>query len=98
MSTVVMSKKRFIQWVGEQLDEDKIILVSTDKSGSITYVKKRNAKSVQFDFAADSFVSTDIRDLAFECPTFCVAVCRPDHLTQETNDMVQIGDKKYLKK
>lgn len=99
MSTVVMSKKRFLHYLDCQLKDNDIMLVTVDKSGSVQYKKKTNAKSVQFDFAADCFSSKeDIRDLLTEVPTFAIAICQKKHLTKDTFDIVKIGDEKYLPK
>jgi len=99
MSTVVMSKKRFLHYLDGQISDNDVMLVTVDKSGSIKYTKKTNSKSVQFDWAADCFESKDdIRDFLTTIPTFGVAICKKEHLTKDTFDMVKIGDEKYLPK
>ncbi len=99
MSTVVMSKQRFIEYLQKQLDNKDVILLTQDMSGSVSLVKKRNTKTVQFDFAADVFASKDgVGHIAFgKTPVAAFCICKAGDVTKETLEMVKKGDELYLK-
>ena len=86
---MIMSKKKFIDWLDKQLNEEEVILITQDLTGELSYSKKRNEKKVSFGFAADAFKDKDtVGDFLYnDTPLFSVAVCKKTHVSEETLEL-----------
>lgn len=97
MTTVIMDKKKFIDWLQKQVGETDIIVMSQSMVGTASVNKKKNEKRVTFSFAADSFMAKDdIGHIAFGLtPTFSVVVCERKYASLESIEMIDV--KKFKK-
>lgn len=93
MATTIYKKKDFLKWVQENINDEDYVFLTLDMVGHVTANSKRNEKKVSFAFAADAFHSKgDVRDLAFrQTPSFCVAVCGPNFVSDSAKDIYQQG-------
>ncbi len=99
MSTITFSKKRFIQFLEQQLDNDDIILMTQDLEGSLSVAKKRNVKKITFGFAADAFKQEGVGHIAFgKTPMVAFSICKETDVSDQTIQMVKESDEKYLNK
>lgn len=86
MATVVMNKKKLLEWLDKQLTDKQIVLMSQDMTGDVKVSKKRNEKSVTFGFAADAFKTKDcVGHIAFKkTPMVAFSVCEEADVSEET--------------
>ena len=91
MATMAMNKSKFIEWLGKQLTDEQIILVTQDMTGSVTVNTKKNSKKVTFAFAADAFRRAgDIGHIAFgQTPVVAFSVCEKSDVSEETLKLLQ---------
>lgn len=97
MATVTFSKKRFIQFLEQQLDEDDIILMTKDLEGSISVAKKRNVKKITFGFAADAFKQEGVGHIFYgKTPMVAFSICKNTDVSDHVIQMKKESDEKFL--
>lgn len=88
MATQIQNKKGFLTWLENELDDNDVILITTDIE-DVSLKKKRNSKQVKFDFAADAFKSKDdVGHIAFrKTPVVAFSVASKEDVSEETASM-----------
>ncbi len=90
MATIVFNKSRFLEWVARQIEEDELVLVSSDLTGNVTANQKKNEKKVTVAFTADTFRRKgDIGHIAFgQTPFFGTIICNRSEASPATIKML----------
>lgn len=73
-------------WIDNNIQQDAIVLMTLDKTGSVTVSPKKNEKKVTFAFAADAFAfKDDVRDIAFgQTPSVAFVICKRDQASEDS--------------
>jgi len=91
MATTIMTKKKYIEYLSKQLNDNDIILM-TQEGTEVEVVKKRNEKNIKMSFAADAFKKADcVGDIGTgKVPVLAIAICKEEHCSDETLKMLGI--------
>jgi len=89
MATVVLNKRKFIEWLEKQLTDDQVILMTQDIAGQLKYVKKRNETQIPFAFAADCWKHQNgVGHIAYgKTPVVAFGVSEKNEVSEETLKM-----------
>lgn len=100
MATQITTKSGFIKWLTDGLEDDDIIILTSDHVGEISVKPKLNQMKIPFSFAADSFKRKDtVGDFAFgRIPTLAFAICKQEDASQETLNMIKALNKRTKNK
>jgi hypothetical protein len=93
--TLVASKKRFLEYLDKQIKDDEVIVLTNHLSGQVSASKKRNTKSVTFDFAGDAFSRPeDIGHIAFgKTPVLAVCICKREDIADKAFEQLEKAEK-----
>ncbi len=82
---LIGTKKKFLELIENQIDDDDVVVLSTDLCGTISASKKQNSQKVGFVFAADIFAQPDdIGHIAFgETSAIGLLICKEKQLSAD---------------
>ena len=94
MPTYVFSKKQFVKWLQDGLDDKDVILFSDAMAGNLQV--KKLCKSVTFEYAKDVFAKPDgVGDIAFgEVRPFSFMRTQRNSVSQKALEIIAEQDKK----
>ncbi len=82
--TTVFTKKSFIKWLQDNIEDDKSIIVSSSIDGELKVVKRRGVKITPIAFATEVFKSQDgVGDIYFgKVKIVGLGICDKENLSE----------------
>lgn len=88
--TLIATKKRFIEYLEKQIKDDEFVVLTQTLSGNMSVNKKRNSKTMQFDFAADAFAQEGLGHIMFgKTPVVAICICPPEFISEQALEKVK---------
>lgn len=97
---LVANKKRFLEWIAAQIEDDDIVVVTNNLSGQLTASEKTNRKNVSLAFAADAFARPgDVGHIGFgKTPVVGLCICPPEFISENAKKMIAEAEEKIKEK